>query len=85
MCYISAIKNQLGTSDNKQTYCGTEEECECEELCFKRGFPSVCRVMCFAISSFKIDQTATILIMSQYVIFFFYIVCLFIFLPVWLY
>ena len=60
------LKIKLGTLDNKQNYCGTEEECECEELCFKRGFPLACRVMCFANSSLKIDRTTRILIMCKY-------------------
>ena len=31
--------------DNRQNRCGTEEECECEELRLRRGLPLVCRVM----------------------------------------
>ena len=43
---------------NKQKKCskllnvlGLGEECECEELCLKRGSSLACRVMCFVSSS----------------------------------
>ena len=32
----------------QQNRCKTGEECECEELRFRRGSPLACRVMCFA-------------------------------------
>ena len=44
----------IGKPDNKQNGCGTGEECECEELRLRRGFPLACRVMCFARSSSRV-------------------------------
>ena len=37
----------IGRPDNKQSRCRTGEECECEELCLRRGSPLVCRIICF--------------------------------------
>ena len=42
----------VGRPDDKQNRCRTEEECECEELHLRRGFPLVYWVMYFVSSSF---------------------------------
>ena len=42
----------VGRPNNKQNCCKSGEECECEELRFRRGSPViVCEVMGFASSS----------------------------------
>ena len=46
-----ALPSAIGRPDNKQNGCGTGGECECEELCLRRGSLLACRVMCFASSS----------------------------------
>ena len=43
--YIKSTTIAVGRPDNKQNHCGTREECECEELRFRRGSPLVCEVM----------------------------------------
>ena len=41
----------VGRPGNYKNRCGTGEECECEELLWRRGSPLEWRVMCFVSSS----------------------------------
>ena len=47
----------VGRPGNYKNRCGTGEECECEELLWRRGSPLTWRVMCF-VNSIVVSSAA---------------------------